>query len=117
MNPHSLCTNIPNKEGIKAFKRTPNNFICDKVFTNGPRKICGRQPLKNFLKAVFHKFYLVHSRILCHICNCQRYLQIKVCAMGTKPALMGSFVEKCMHPLIQNITLLYLRFRADNFLI
>ena len=48
----------------------------------GPSKICGRQPLKNlkrwstqadhspsnFLKAVFHKFYLVHSWILCPIC-------------------------------------------------
>ena len=48
----------------------------DKVFKNGPGKICGRQPLKNlkwhdlikadhtppnFLKAVFHKFYLIHS--------------------------------------------------------
>ena len=48
----------------------------EKVFKNGPSKICGRQPLKNlkgydllkadhahsiFLKAVFHKFYLVHS--------------------------------------------------------
>ena len=42
------------------------------VLKNGPSKICGRQPLKklklyglfitsNFLKAVFHKFYLVHS--------------------------------------------------------
>ena len=41
---------------------------------NGPSKICGRQPLKNlkgyglldhipsnFLKANFHKLYLVHS--------------------------------------------------------
>ena len=47
---------------------------------DGPSKICGREPLKNleeygllnhnhvadhipsnFLKAVFHKFYLVHS--------------------------------------------------------
>ena len=42
---------------------------------NGPSKICGRQPSKNLkeyrllksfipskiLKAVFHKFYLVHS--------------------------------------------------------
>ena len=54
--------------------------IWDKVFNNGPNKICGRQPLKslkgyglleadhkadhtpsNFLKAVFHKFYLVRS--------------------------------------------------------
>ena len=51
-------------------------IIRDKVFKNGPSKICGRQPLKNlkgyglleavhtpsnFLKAVFHKFYLGHS--------------------------------------------------------
>ena len=49
------------------------------VFKNVPSKICGRQPLKNFkeydllkanhtlsdfLKAVFHKFYLVHFWIL-----------------------------------------------------
>ena len=52
------------------------SFIRDKVFKNGPSKICGRQPSKklkgygllevdhtrsNFLKAAFHKFYLVHS--------------------------------------------------------
>ena len=47
----------------------------DKVFKGGPSKICGRQTLKslkgygllihsNFLKAVFHKFYLSHSWIL-----------------------------------------------------
>ena len=50
--------------------------IRDKVFGSGPNKICGRQPLKNlkgysllkqtispsnFLKAIFHRFYLVHS--------------------------------------------------------
>ena len=50
--------------------------VWDKVFKNGPSKICGKQPLKNlkeygllkadhtlsnFLKAVFHKFYLLHS--------------------------------------------------------
>ena len=50
--------------------------IWGKVFKNGPSKICGRQPLKHLkgygmpkaehthsivLKAVFHKFYLVHS--------------------------------------------------------
>ena len=57
----------------------------DKVFKNAPCKICGRQPLKtlkeygllkadhipsNFLKAVFHKFYLVHSWILCSKYTC-----------------------------------------------
>ena len=45
----------------------------DKVFKSGISKFCGRQSLKNFkgycvpcnfLKAVFHKIYLVHSWIL-----------------------------------------------------
>ena len=47
-------------------------YIWMKVFKNGPNKICGRKPFKklnrygllitsNFLKAVIHKFYLVHS--------------------------------------------------------
>ena len=49
----------------------------DKVFKSGLSKFCGRQPLKNFrgygllwnfLKAVFHKIYLVHSWILCPKC-------------------------------------------------
>ena len=40
-----------------------------KVFKNATNKICGRQPLtiwsitSNYLKAVSHKFYLVHSWI------------------------------------------------------
>ena len=56
----------------------PDNFgedIWDRVFKNEPSKICERQPLENlkgyglhkayhtpsnFLKAVFHKFCLVH---------------------------------------------------------
>ena len=33
--------------------------IWDKIFKNGPSKICGRQPItSDFLKAVFHKFLL-----------------------------------------------------------
>ena len=49
-----------------------NKHIWAQVFKKGPSKICGRQPLKNLmgyglLKAVFHKFYLVHSWILCLI--------------------------------------------------
>ena len=51
-----------------------SSVIWDKVFKGEPSKTCGRQPLKNlkgyglldhipsnFLKAAFHKFYLVHS--------------------------------------------------------
>ena len=45
-------------------------ILCDKIFKNGPSKICGRQPLKNlkwYGLPIFHKFYLVHSWILCPI--------------------------------------------------
>ena len=60
------------------------NQIWDKVFKNGPSKICGTMSLKHLkgyglleadhnpsdsLKTVFHKFYLIHSRILCSICS------------------------------------------------
>ena len=57
---------------LTSFKPKTHNW--DKVFKNEPSKTCGRQPLKNlkgyglldhipsnFLKAAFHKFYLVHS--------------------------------------------------------
>ena len=34
-----------------------NNNIWDKVFTNGPRKICERQPLKNLSRPYPNKFF------------------------------------------------------------
>ena len=47
------------------------------VFNNGPRKICGRRSSKSLkcgrpyhFKAVFRKFYLVYSWILCAKCLC-----------------------------------------------
>ena len=50
--------------------------IWDKVFKNGPSKVCRRQPLKNlkgygllWVLTVIHKFYLVHSWILRPICS------------------------------------------------
>ena len=72
------------------------HHICVKVFKNGPSKICGRQLLKNlkwyglpkqtipttsnFLKAVFHKFYLVwpissKSNLTCLFVNSKYFLQ------------------------------------------
>ena len=66
--------------GVFLTVQTAVSSIWDRVFKNGPGKICGRQPLKfggiwsadhihsNFWKAVVHKFYLVHVWILCHIC-------------------------------------------------
>ena len=43
--------------------------IWDKVFKNGPSKICGRQPLKNLKGYGLFKnnFYLVHLNTLSHI--------------------------------------------------
>ena len=67
---------------IGLFTLTYIHIIWDKLFKNGPSKICGRQPLKNlkryglpkadhalsnFLKACIHKFDLVHSWVLCPI--------------------------------------------------
>ena len=65
---------------LRRFLRLWEVFmIWVQVFKNGPSKICGRQRLKSlkgysllkqtislqiFLRAVFHKFYLVHSWIL-----------------------------------------------------
>ena len=66
--------------------------IWDKVFKNGPSKICGRWLVKNlkkyglleadhtpsnFLKTVFHKSYLVHSKILCPCIHCQHLKLLK----------------------------------------
>ena len=50
--------NSPNSWITRSYVRS---YIWDKVFKNGPSKFCVIQPLKNFLKAVFHKSYLVHS--------------------------------------------------------
>ena len=32
---------------VETFILVPANYIWDRVFKNGPSKICGRQPLKN----------------------------------------------------------------------
>ena len=75
----STKCNKGNKDYIQ-FKKP--NHIWGKLFKTGPSKICGRQVLENLkgygmletdhtssnvLKAVLHKFYLVHSWILCPI--------------------------------------------------
>ena len=66
-----------------------DHCIWEKVFKNGPSKNCGRNPLKklkeygllkanhtptNFLKVVFHKFYLVHSWILCLVWSTWKWM-------------------------------------------
>ena len=66
---------IPSKhQKIFGFLVFSRSIKWDKVFKNGSSEIFGRQPLQNlkwhglpsnFSKAVFHKFHLVHSWILC----------------------------------------------------
>ena len=66
---------IPSKhQKIFGFLVFSGSIKWDKVFKNGSSEIFGRQPLQNlkwhglpsnFSKAVFHKFHLVHSWILC----------------------------------------------------
>ena len=59
----AVTTKRNKKEGKKL--KLKHLLIWVKVFKIEPRKICGRQPLKNlkfkFLNAVFHKSYSVHS--------------------------------------------------------
>ena len=75
MDLRSLYTNIPNKEGIEA------------VETTLKRKNIGTRIISTFLRLFF--FF-----------NCQNYLQIKGCVMGTKCApsyaniFMGMFEER-----------------------
>ena len=37
-------------------------LICDKIFKNGPSKICGRQPLK-LVSAIFYQILFLHQMI------------------------------------------------------
>ena len=73
-----ICRNYKNngqQRVIFYYNLSCTKIIRDKVFKNGPSKIFERQPVKylkafgllevdhtpsNLLKAVFHKFYLVH---------------------------------------------------------
>ena len=86
----SLYTNIPNNEGIKA------------VETALKQKIV----LTEIITAFLHLALTLDNFIF----NCQKYLQIKGCAMGTKCApsyaniFMGIFKEKFIHTLVNNMT-------------
>ena len=91
--------------------------IWDKVFKNEPSKICGRKPFKNLksyglfrhtisncLKAVFHKFYLVHSWILCPISSST----YDVCSKGIASTPTKSFatiiILCCKSPHLRTFT-------------
>ena len=57
----SLSKNIIIPVSCILVSRTWVSHIPHKVFKNGSSKIC--HIISNFLKAVFHKFFLVHSWI------------------------------------------------------
>ena len=103
MDVRSLYTNIPNKEGIEA------------VETTLKRKNIGTTIISTFLRLVLTLNNFVF--------NSQNYLPIKGCAMGTKCApsyaniFMGMFEERYIYPLIEKISIFYLRFIDDIFLI
>ena len=64
-----ICKRTPSKKFLRVcIHFWLHKVMWVKVFKNGSSKIFGRQPLKNvqwygLLKAVFHKFYLIHSWI------------------------------------------------------
>ena len=106
MDVKALYTNIPNKEGIqalnKAYDKKQHKSIATTVIVTLMTLIL---TLNNF------------------VFNEKNYLQIKGCAMGTICAppfaniFMGKFEETFIYPYIQNLSILYLRYIDDLFLI
>ena len=84
MDVPSLCTNIPHKEGIKAFETTLK-----------------RNSKSTRVIITFLKLLLTLNNF---IFNCKNYLQIKRCAMWTKCAptytniFMGIYEGNCIYP-------------------
>ena len=99
----SLYINIPNNEGIKA------------VETN--------LKLKNIATRIVTTFLHLVLPLNNFIFNCQNYLQIKGCAMGTRCApnyaniFTGIFEEMFIYLLVNNMTRLYLQFIDDSFIV
>ena len=113
----------------KAALKNFLNFMWGKEFKNASSKIWGRQPLKNlrwygiprqtisiwyteadhitsnFLKAVFHKFYLVHSWILWPIwntCNIVLFSKVTQHFWTTTPEILTSFF--CVDPQAESVS-------------
>ena len=77
-------------------------YMTDKVLKNESSKICGRKAFtSNFLKAVFHKFYLAHSWTLClmYVFDnfCDLYCMLKFLDCGHKHLPLEFERWICMH--------------------
>ena len=103
-NVKSLYTNIPNSEEVKALKTSHDNF---------PRKTITTKLIATFLPLI-----LTLSNFAF---NCKNYIQIKDCTMGTICApsyvniFMDHFERKCLSPVLQGLSLIYLKFIDDIF--
>ena len=102
----SLYTSIPNSEGVKAVKKSFDEF---------PRKTVATKVITTFLALILTLNNFVF--------NCKNYLQTKGCAMGTICApsyaniFMDHFVKKYIYPFLHGLSLIYLRFIDDIFFI
>ena len=102
----SLCTNIPNAEGIKSVKTSLDNYS---------KRTASTKVITTFLALIL--------TLNNFIFNCKNHLQIKDCAMGTICApshaniFMDHFERKFIHSFIKTFSLIYLRFIDDIFFI
>ena len=102
----SLHASIPNGEGIKTVKESFDKHTSKNVAT----KVVG----------TFSALILTLNNF---VFNCKHYLQTKGCAMRTICApsyaniFMDHFEKKYIYPFLQGLSLIYLRFIDDIFLI
>ena len=106
MDVKSLCTSIPNNEGITSAKKKYDHY---------PNKTIHTKSITTFLALI-----LTLSNF---IFNSKFYLQIKGCAMGTicTPSYANIIMSECeeehIYPLIKNKSVIYLRYIDDIFLV
>ena len=106
MDVKALYTNILNNEGLQALKEAMD-----------------KKQHKSVATTVIVTLMSLILTLNNFIFNDKNYLQIKGCAMGTICAppfaniFMGKFEETFIYPYIQNLSILYLRYIDDLFLI
>jgi len=106
MDVSSLYTNIPNEEGIKAVEETLN-----------------KAQTKSIATIVITTLLMLILTLNNFVFNNKFFLQIKGCAMGTKCApnytniFMRRFEEKFIYPKINGLSILYLKYIDDIFLV
>ena len=94
-----MYTSIPNSKGIKAVKTSLENF-----------------PGRTVATKVITKFLYLILTLNNFVFNCNNYLQIKGCTMGTICALayakifMDHFERKYIYPFLKGFSLCHLRF-------